>query len=244
MARVLCVTLIAAACLCTPAVGQKEANMSDKLLFYEDFSQKMDNWWAEGGEKVWIQDGRLHMKADGPQETHPQGGHVCTVWCKKQFPGDITVEFDAHVIESRIDANNINFFMCYSDPSGKSLYDTRESRADAAYKKYHDLTGYIFTFLNDSKKEGSAYPDGSTKARFRMRRCPGFNLMTEAFGYHCKKGQTYHITITKKGGDITFAVDGKVYMRGRDDNPLTGGLIGLRTYQTYLWWDNIKVTQE
>ncbi|NOZ21699.1 MAG: DUF1961 family protein [Planctomycetes bacterium] len=244
MARLFCMLMIAGVCWCTPSISQEEVDMTGKLLFHDDFSQGMDNWWVEGGEKVWIEDNHLHMKADGPKETRKDGGNVCTVWCKKQFPGDIVVEFDAHVIESRIDANNINFFMCYSDPSGAPLYDTRESRADAGYKKYHNLTGHIFTFLNDFKKEGGAYPDGTTKARFRMRRCPGFKLMTEAFGYHCRKGRTYHITITKKGGDITYAVDGKVYMKGHDDNPLTGGLIGLRTYQTYLWWDNIKVTQQ
>lgn len=244
MARVLFWFLIATVWSGIPALSEDEVDMSGKLLFFEDFSRGMDNWWVEGGQKVWIEDNHLHMKADGPKETRKEGGHVCTVWCKKQLPGDITVEFDAHVIESCIDANNINFFMCYSDPSGKPIYDSRESRADAGYKRYHNLTGHIFTFLNDFQKKGGTYPDGSPKARFRMRRCPGFKLMTEAFAYHCRKEQTYHITITKKDGDITYAVDGKVYLKGHDDNPLTGGLIGLRTYQTYLWWDNIKVTQQ
>jgi hypothetical protein len=215
--------------------------MAERIVLNEDFSAGMANWWAEGAEKVWVQDGRLHVKADPPKG---QPGNVCTVWCRKEFGGNLRVEFDCQVIESLGDANNVNFFLCYSDPSGKPLYETRETRADAAYKKYHDLNGYIFTFLNDAKGEGGRYPDGSAKARFRMRRCPGFKLIAETFDYHCRRGVTYHVVITKKAGDLTFAVDGKVYMKARDENPLAKGLIGLRTYQTYLWWDNIKVVEE
>lgn len=243
MGKLLWAAAIAATFFAVSPAGGDDRGMSGRLLFFDDFSKDMRNWWVEGGEKVWIEDHRLHVKADGPKETQAQGGHVATVWCKQQFPGNVKVEFDAHVIESRIDANNINFFLCYSDPSGKPLCETREARADAAYKKYHDLNGYIFTFLKDFKSEGGAHPDGSTKARLRMRRCPGFRLMTETFGGHCEEDVTYHVTITKKDGDITYAVDGKVWLKGKDDAPLTGGLIGLRTFQTCLWWDNVKVTE-
>ena len=72
------------------------------ILFLEYFSGGMENWWLEGGEKVWIEDDRLYMNAD------PKNGanYVCTVWCKREFPDSIQVEFDAHVISSSINANN------------------------------------------------------------------------------------------------------------------------------------------
>jgi len=219
----------------TIAADRRETAMNEgKVLFRDDFSKGMDNWWVEGGEKVWIQDGRLHVKA----EDRPL---VCTVWCKQELPADLQVEFDAHVVSSPIEANNINFFMCYSDPSGKPLYETREARSTAGYRLYHQLNGHIFTFLNDFKKESTPYPDGTTKGRFRMRRCPGFQLMTETYDYHCKRGVTYRVAIRKRGGDITYAIDGKVYLQGKDEQPLGRGLIGLRTFRTHLWWDNVKV---
>jgi hypothetical protein len=211
-----------------------------KVLLFDDFSKGMDNWWVEGGEKVWVEDGRLHMKAD-PDDG--KTGNVCTVWCRQSFPADVKVELDAHVVSSTIEANNINLFLCYSDPSGKPLYDTRESRADAAYAKYHALTGHIFTFLKDYKQEGGAKPDGSCKARFRMRRCPGFSLMTECFADHCERGVTYHVEVVKKGGRVALSVDGKQYLEATDQVPLGGGLLGLRTFRTYLWWDNLRVTE-
>ena len=54
---------------------------------------------------------------------------------------------------------------------------------------------------------------------------------------------TYHVTITKKEGDLTLEADGNVYLEGHDDTLWMCGLIGLRTFQTDLWWDNIKVIQ-
>ena len=217
----------------------------EKVLLFEDFegyengSPPPGDWWVEGGEGVWIEDGHIRVKAN--PET--PGKHVCTVWHRQSFPGNVRVAFDSQVIDSTIDANNINFFLLYTDPSGRPLYETRESRESSAYGLYHVLDGYIFTFLNDFRLEGGAYEDGSSRGRMRMRRCPGFQLMTETYEYHCKKGVTYHVTITKQDGDITFAVDGKEYLKGHDDNPWTEGLIGLRTFQTDLWWDNIKVVE-
>ena len=237
---ILCGLLILAPTAGSAAAEPKGAKMATegKVILFEDFAAGMDNWWVEGGERVWIEDGRLHVKAD-PGKKAP--GYVATVWCRTPHPADVKVEFDAHVVDSSIGVNNINFFLCYSDPSGKPLHETRASRVSGGYKLYHDLRGHIFTFLRAAPGKGGQYADGSAKARFRMRRCPGFKLMTESYGYHCEKGVTYHVAITKRGGEVSFAVDGQVYMRGTDPDPLPRGLVGLRTFRTYLWWDNIKI---
>jgi hypothetical protein len=49
--------------------------------------------------------------------------------------------------------------------------------------------------------------------------------------------------VTKRGGDIRFAVDGKELLKANDPEPLEGGSFGLRTFRTYLWWDNIRITR-
>ena len=238
---ILCGLLILAPTAGSAAAEPKGAKMATegKVILFEDFAAGMDNWWVEGGERVWIEDGRLHVKAD-PGKKAP--GYVATVWCRTPHPADVKVEFDAHVIHSAIDVNNINFFLSYSDPSGAPLFDTRQSRATGDYKLYHQLNGHIFTFLKDTKLAGGSRGDGKAKARIRMRRCPGFQLMTQCYAYHCEQGVTYHCTITKNGGDLAFGVDGEVYLKATDPDPLPGGLLGLRTYRTELWWDNIKVT--
>jgi hypothetical protein len=215
-----------------------ELNMSKNVLFHADFeSNELPNdWWIEGGEKVWVEDGRLYIKADPPEKNG--NGYVCTVWNKTAIAGDVQVDFDAHVISSTLEANNINFFLFYADPTGKPLYETRETRTDGGYKHYHHLNGYIFTFLNAGRQT-----EGDERARIRMRRCPGFELLTETYDYHCRQGVTYHVTITRKGGQLTFAVDGKVYLKQEDPEPWRKGLFGLRTFHTDLWWDNIQIME-
>ena len=212
------------------------------ILLNEDFSQGMDDWWAEGGEKVWVEDGRLHQKADPAEMSKPEG--VCTVWHKKEFPANIRIEFEACCLASAIDANNVNFFFGYTHPEpGKTIWDTRDERADGDYPHYHVLSGNIITFLNDFHHEAETYPDGSRRARIRIRHCPGFELLDETFDYHCRQGRVYQCRIDKCNGEIMFYADGNCWLKATDPNPPGAGLIGLRTFRTHLWWGNIRVTE-
>ncbi len=204
----------------------------------EDFSHGMDNWWVEGGEKVWVEDGKLNVKADNPALP---GGGMATVWLRTPHPEDFRLELDAHVVASTIDANNINLFFSYSDPSGATLESTRQSRQTAGYNLYHKLNGYIITFLHEPDPPGTPSSDPSAKARIRIRRDPGFNLLAETYAYQCRQGVTYHIMLIKRGGEISFLVDGNELLKATDPHPLGGGLLGLRTYRTWLWWAHLRM---
>ena len=70
-------------------------------------------------QRVWIEDGRLWVRANPPEKG--AYGSVCTVWCPVVLEGDITVEFDACCVASLVDANNINAFLHYTHPDGRSL---------------------------------------------------------------------------------------------------------------------------
>jgi len=212
-----------------------------KTLLNEDFSRGMDDWWVEGGEKVWVEEGRLHVKADPPEMSAPAG--VCTVWHRQEFPANIRIDFQACCVASEIDANNINFFFGYTHPEGKSLYETRHERADSAYSHYHKLSGNIITFLNDFHEEAEPWPDGTRKARVRIRHCPGFELLSEKWDFHCRRGVVYACAITKYNGEIAFQANGTHLLSATDPNPPGAGLIGLRTFRTHLWWKDIRVTE-
>ena len=220
------------------ACGGCVAETASPWVIDEDFSAGMGNWWVEGGERVSVEDGRLLVQADNPDVP---GGSVCTVWCRTPHPADFELEFDVGVVRSSLDANNVNLFLGYSDPSGTPLHETRGTRATAAYKLYHELNGHILTFLNDFRGEGGKHADGSTKARIRIRRCPGFELLAETYAGRCRAGETYHVKVTKRGGTIVFYVDGREMLRAKDPTPPGAGLLGLRTYRTVLWWDNIRL---
>ena len=210
-------------------------------MFQEDFDSYSDGsalpagWWHEGSKAVRIENG--HLRADANLDSNGEDYDASTIWLNKTFSGDLRVEFDAHVLASDGDKNNINFFFLFSDPSGAPLIESKEKRTDGKYGKYHELNGYVFTFLANGEPE---------KARFRFRDDPGFHLLQENFAYECKQNKTYHVVVTKKGNRITYAVDGTVYLDKIDDeiNPEhTSGIIGFRTWHTDLWWDSIKITQ-
>lgn len=225
-----------------PEQASGDAEHGEEVLYTENFDSYADgerpsDWWMEGGEDLFVQDGKLHIKSDPDEER--SSGYVATVWNQKGFSGDVTVEFDAHVTASSQDVNNINFFLLYSHPSEDStLYETRGTRADGGYGHYHTLNGYIFTNVKSDKSASE------NNARFRMRRCPGFELIDENYAYESQQGKTYHITITKRGDRLSYAVDGTAYLEATDDKyNWTEGLMGLRTFHTDLWVDNFRVTQ-
>lgn len=218
-----------------------------EVVFYEDFEDGMDNWWVEGGVKVWVMDGRLHVDAEpGGERSEQRPGYSCTVWCEEQFEGDLKIEYDAHVLYSQHEVNNINFFSYYSDPDGTPMIEKAEERDenDGAYGQYHELNGHIVTFLQANRDEDLQKPPQERPARVRIRRCPGFELLDQTYSYECHANKTYHCQIVKRGPTLEFSVDGNHLLTAEDDrDPLTEGLIGLRTFRTYLWWDNIKVTK-
>jgi len=215
------IPILLACAVAIPAAGGQQ------IVAEEDFSHGMGRWWAEGGKNVRVEHGRLYVDANDPDTP---GGGVATVWYKSPHPGDFELEVDAHVISSAIGANNINLFFSYSDPAGTPLEETRAARRNAEYNLYHRLNGYIVTFLNDAGR-----------ARVRIRRNPGFHLLNETFHGECRQGVTYHLRVTKLKGEISFWVDGERLLSAQDPHPLEGGLLGLRTFRTSLWWDNLRV---
>ncbi len=62
--------------------GQGAETMTDEgtVALFEDFAGEWNpetgKWWVEGGERVWVEEGRLHMKADPeavPATLRPRG---------------------------------------------------------------------------------------------------------------------------------------------------------------------------
>ena len=205
----------------------------ERIIFNESFNYPDGElpaiWWSEG-DVGRIKDGRLFVDAD------KDSLGVSTVWLDREFSGDVRVEFDAHIVSSRDTANNINCFLFYSDPRGRDLRASKEDRASGAYKYYHSLNGYIFTYLANGNPE---------EARVRLRFNPGFELLDENFGYECKTGTTYRVQITRKNNHFEYRVNGKELTNtvGKQAVSHEAGLFGFRTWHTCLWWDNLVITQ-
>jgi len=154
----------------------------------------------------------------------------------------VEIRVNVCVVSSSVGTNNMNLFLSYGTRDGASLWDTRGERANGDYRHYHDLDGYIFTFIRDWKYTGEMrHEDGEPPARYRMRRCPGFNLLTEKFGDRCEAGKVYGLVIRKNEGQLSFAIDGETILEATDPSPLAGGHFGFRTFRTELWWSDLEV---
>ena len=215
-----------------PALRRSDA--TEEVILREHFDYPdgplPQGWWSEG-DRAEIRNGRLYVNADTGRLRQ------ATIWLNRAFSGDLRLEYDVCVLNSADTANNVNFFFLYSDPSGAPLIESRQSRQDGRYPNYHSLSGYIFTNVAN----GNGVP-----ARFRLRDCPGFNLLAESHEYENRRRTVYHIAIEKRKNRLTYAVDGRVVLDAADDrfDPVhNSGLIGFRTWHTELWWDNLVVTQ-
>lgn len=219
--------------ICLLAAGLLSATAQEEVLFKETFnyadSDLPSQWWSEGVPAK-ILNGSLFVDADTIEP------RVSTVWLDKTFSGDMEIEFDVYVVSSKEIANNLNFFLLYSDPAGKNLRDSRNERMDGAYSHYHQLNGYLFTNLANGDEE---------KSRFRFRYNPGFKLLEEKFAYECRRETLYHIRIIKKGNHFEYWTNDQLviskYVDG--DTVHNQGIIGFRTYRTALWWDNLTITR-
>ncbi|MGK7394360.1 MAG: DUF1961 family protein [Candidatus Cyclobacteriaceae bacterium M3_2C_046] len=209
-----------------PGVEPKEK----QLIFSDDFSDSSrfeQDYWVESSGQAFIRNSKLHFHTDGSYGT---------IWLNQQFEGDLMIEYEAHVVHSSDTANNMNLFFHYQDPDG-ALPASASTRSEGKYRLYHQLQGYIFTFVANGN------PD---LARFRLRDNPGFHLLDENNTYHCRIGRTYHFRIEKNGSQIKISVDGIPFLNYYDDsfNPVhEKGFIGFRTWHTDLWWDNLKIYQ-
>lgn len=205
----------------------------DETIWTESFDYLDGNLpehiWSEGCQGV-IKEGRLFIEADTTDY------RCATVWFDREFFGDLSVEFDVNIISSGDTANNINFFFMYSDPSGQPLRKSAHKRKSGLYKLYHELNGYVFTHVTNGDE---------TKVRYRLRDNPGFMLVNETFTEEKREhGKTYHIKIEKRGNRFIYQVDGKKISDTVDDrfNPIhEKGWMGLRTWHTSLWIDNLCV---
>jgi len=139
-------------------------------------------------------DNRLYQKAN--PDAGLVEGSVSTIWSRTPFPADVEIRMKACVVASAVGAHNINLFLSYAAREGTTLEESRDERADGDYKHYHDLDGTIFTFLRDWQFTGET-AGADLPARFRIRRCPGFQLLAEKHEGLCEQGKVYDLRIRK-----------------------------------------------
>jgi len=204
----------------------------ETVLFREDFSYPNGalpaHFWSEGCPGV-IRNGRLFIDAD------TTGPRASSVWLDKELKGDLSIEFDVFLLSSSDDANNINVFFMYQDPSGKPLVQSAGQRSDGLYSRYHKLQGYIFTNVTNGD---------TSNIRYRFRENAGFRLVEQQQLKRTDRRDPIHIKIIKRGNRIQYWEGiNKIFDKtftGKDKLYETG-LFGFRTWHTALEIDNLTI---
>ena len=183
------------------------------LIYEEDFSSAPKKWKSEGRGSIWTEEGRLQMDATGVE---------MTAWCPFEMAGDLLITFQAFIMDPP-DANNINFFFMATGADGA---DISKMDLSGAYKEYHDLPNYIMTF---------------TSGYTRLRRNPGFNLVSENQQVKALSRIQYELAVLLQGDQIRCFINDIPVHSFRDESRHRKGRVGFRTWHTRLWWDNLKV---
>lgn len=220
-----------------PAATEVEVLMRENFAALPAGAALPDGWWAEGSDTVAVRQGALVQNAN-PEAGGQSADSV--VWIGNECEGDIRFEADVTVLSAKGNVNDVVVFLFFSDPSGNPLHSTRKQRVSGKQNLYTNLLhGYVFFYWG---KGGVTTP-----ANIRLRDCPGAHLLLETDKHTVETGHTYRIAVEKQGEILRFFVDGEKLAEhhvGTDEvaNPVHAkGVIGLKTWNTELRWDNLRV---
>ncbi len=196
-----------------------------KELFYENDFENAEDLSMDGDGEWWVEDSKLYID----DLTSELSG--MTVWVRKEMPSDIFIEFNAMTVPPK-NAGNINFFFAAKTLDGGFLPDAGFT---GRYDQYHEESQlHILTFTG--KNDGYKIPGWT-----RLRRDPGFNLISEDMSRSTEVSVPYKIEIQKLGENIKVWINGEKVHDVDSPNPLGGGCVGFRTWRTKLYFEDIKV---
>jgi len=180
-----------------------------------------ERWSIEGTPAVSVRDGKLMVVT-----ADPPAGASATLWWREPLPDNMLVELTAGSdFPAERNAANLNLIFHARELDGSPYVVGRTGR----YEDYHTIPNYIIT-LTGGFQEGWS----------RVRRDPGFELLSEEKSTRADIGRTYRIRALIAGGRIRYWIDDKSIHDARDPQPHTGGHFALRTWRSRIWWSDIS----
>ena len=184
----------------------------------------VNEWVFEGPGQMFVEGGSLRIRS-------MEGGG--TAWHTRRVEGDVLIEFVA-TVDGPEGAANVNAFVHATDPSGAPVYAGGRS---GHYAEYHVLPLYIFTFTG-------AQPSNPTATGWsRVRKDPGFNMLSENPAYKARTYETYTISIFIEGPRIRYYINGELVHDCPDPDPYRSGWFALRTWKTNLSIHRLEIRE-
>lgn len=202
--------------------GMQAGHSDKKLIYKDDFTSDNSQWKEEGKGKSWREDGKLYMDCltDGTEKTPGM-----TLWLKPELGGDVYISYETMVLEPE-QWNNLNFFLM-----GSTLDGSRASDAgfNGDYGQYH--------------KEAKTYIGTLTYKWSRMRKDPGFHVISEDFEENGEVNKKYFFEISKRGNVIEWRINGKLVHHAEDSDSYQRGQFAIRGAGTFSWVRNLRIYQ-
>ena len=158
-------------------------------------------WVVEGTGSVDVVNNTLVLRED-------VDGRGMVVWLTREVADDFALAFDVSFSNNRCIGV---YFFAATGPGGTDLLDQSLVRT-GDYEEY--LRGHVHTY---SLSLHRYWPDGRRNPGSNIRRNPGAHIIATAEDPAIEAGQTYHVTIEKRGARIRTYVDGSALHDVVDD---------------------------
>jgi len=172
------------------------------------------DWVLEGPGSAWTQNGRLHIKHAGPDDS-------VVLWSNRTFPGDFLLEFG--FVPSDPQRGLTIIFFCATGQDGGSIFAADQPRRDGYFPSYHSgkLRCYHVSYW-------ATAPDGvGYRGTSNLRKDPGHHLVAIGNDNIAGAGAGPHtVRLCKTGSKIQLETNGKLAVVWSDEGQLLGPAYG------------------
>lgn len=203
--------------------------MKKELIYDNPLScvEDIKDFVLEGSAKIYFADNKMRMKNELSADLGQKSNFV--LWCNKDFPSDICIEWNFSPIE---EPGLAIMFFAAKGCMGEDIFDKSLQKRDGQYNLYHsgDINVYHISYFRRK------WEDERSFHTCNLRKSKGFHLAAQGADPIPNVEDAldkYHICITKKNGKIEFSINELTVFSWQDDGKtlgpvLEGGKIGFR----------------
>lgn len=174
-------------------------------------------WIAECDScSLWVEDQKLYI----------DDYKGATIWNVTEYPANLIVRYKVKGLARDDNKTNFNLMTHATEPDGTPLMVGHQSERNGVYKTYHKLPNYLTTFVYKWS---------------RLRRNPGFKLLSDVQSMASAIDTEYEVVFTANEERLRYYINGVKVHDEPNDNPLPGGKIGIRTWNTLAVWYDIAI---
>lgn len=211
-------------------IYMKLKEKSGGRLIYQNALSCMEdvaNFVLEGSAILSFPNGRLRLENKISAREGQKANYV--LWCPEEFPSDILVEWDFWPIQ---EPGLCILFLAAKGRNGEDLFDNTLAERTGEYSMYHhgDINAFHISYYRRKEEEERSFHTCN------LRKSYGFYLAAQGgdpLPDVADARGPYHMTVIKKGSNITFCINGLKIFSYEDDGVtygplLNGGKIGFR----------------